>query len=122
MELIADKKKLLIKCLNRITTHVERSGVYCASKMMGYPHEYKTDGFVSIYINSMLHHWPGDPALDAYAKSSTHTGDDDDTPATCSNTAKTPACGQSGQQEDNLASGMNTITHIHVMLLLFIFH
>ena len=88
---------------------------------MGYPHEYKTHGLVYIYINYLLHHWPGDPALDAYANSPTHTGDDDDTPAPGSNIVKTPACEPADQQEDPLASGMSTITHIYVMLLLFIF-
>ena len=50
-----------------------------------------------------------------------HTGYDDDTPAQGSNIMKTLTCEPSYRKEDPFASGMSTITHIYVMLLLFIF-
>ena len=60
-KLIADKKRLLLKCLNKITTHKTRSGVFICSKLLGYQHEYKTNGYISIYVNGMLDIFPGDP-------------------------------------------------------------
>ena len=51
-------RDLVIKCLNKLTTHSERSGPEIASKLLGKPNHYKSHTFVKLYLRQFINAYP----------------------------------------------------------------